>query len=99
MSDQSQKTKEKIEQIMKDQLSAVYVEIEDESWKHEGHTGAVSGGGHFNLIVVSDRFEGVNLLNRNRLVFNTLGDLMQNEIHALAVKAKTLKEWNFNDPS
>ena len=96
MSERSQKTKEKIEQIMKDQLSAAYVEIEDESWKHEGHAGAALGGGHFNMIVVSDKFEGVNLLNRNRLVFDTLGELMKNDIHALAIKAKTPEEWNLS---
>ncbi|MBI1822038.1 MAG: BolA family transcriptional regulator [Nitrospirae bacterium] len=79
---------------MKDQLSAAYVEIEDESWKHEGHAGAVSGGGHFNMIIVSDKFKGINLLNRNRIVFNALTGLMNNEIHALAIKAKTPEEWN-----
>ncbi len=94
MSLYSDKTKEKIEQILQDTFSPVHVEIEDESWKHEGHAGAAAGGGHFNLMVVSDQFEGVNLINRNRMVFNALAELMKSDIHAMGVKAKTKKEWD-----
>jgi len=92
MSVQSQKIKEKIELILREQLLPTYLEIEDESWKHQGHA-AAGGGGHFQLTVVSKCFEGVNLINRNRLVFDTLGTLMQSDIHALSVKAKTPEEW------
>ena len=84
---------------MKEELAAVYLEIVDESWKHAGHAGAASGGGHFILLVVSDRFEGVSLLDRNRLVFGTLKDEMKGEIHALAVKALTPGEWKRRVPS
>ena len=73
---------------MKENLSATYLEIEDDSWKHKGHAGAAAGGGHFSLVVVSEKFEGVNLLNRNRMVFDALRDLMQIRIHALAIKAE-----------
>jgi stress-induced morphogen len=45
-------------------------------------------------MVVSDQFEGVNLINRNRMVFNALAELMKNDIHAMGVKAKTKKEWD-----
>ena len=78
---------------MREALAAVHLEIIDESWKHAGHAGAASGGGHFILLVVSDRFEGVSLLDRNRRVFGVLKDEMQGEIHALAIKAMTSEEW------
>lgn len=93
MSVASEATRAKIERKMKEELGAVFVEIIDESWKHAGHAGAASGGGHFILQVVSDRFEGVSLLDRNRLVFSTLKDEMGKEIHALAIKAATPGEW------
>jgi BolA protein len=93
MSGASEATRKKIEQKMKDDLKAVFVEVIDESWKHAGHAGAASGGGHFILKVVSDRFEGVSLLDRNRLVFSTLKEEMGAEIHALAIKAATPSEW------
>jgi BolA protein len=93
MSTISQATQQKIERKMKEDLAAVHLEIMDESWKHAGHAGAASGGGHFILLVVSDRFEGVSLLDRNRLVFGILKDEMKGEIHALAIKAMTPEEW------
>ncbi|MBI3804361.1 MAG: BolA family transcriptional regulator [Nitrospirae bacterium] len=86
-------TQQKIERKMKEALGAVFVEVIDESWKHAGHAGAASGGGHFILQVVSDRFEGVSLLNRNRLVFSVLKEEMGAEIHALSIKAITPQEW------
>ncbi len=92
MSVTSQATQQKIERKMREALAAVHLEIIDESWKHAGHAGAASGGGHFILLVVSDRFEGVSLLDRNRMVFGVLKDEMQGEIHALAVKAMTSEE-------
>lgn len=93
MSATSQATQQKIERKMRESLAAVHLEIVDESWKHAGHAGAAAGGGHFILQVVSERFAGVSLLDRNRMVFNILKDEMQGEIHALAIKAMTPDEW------
>jgi len=89
----SKNTAEKIEQKMREELGATQVEVVDESWKHAGHAGAASGGGHFILRVASDRFEGVALLERNRMVFRALEAEMGNEIHALVIKALTPQEW------
>lgn len=93
MSDASEATREKIERKMREALRAVFVEVIDESWKHAGHAGAASGGGHFILQVVSDRFDGISLLDRNRMVFSALKEEMGKEIHALAIKAATPREW------
>lgn len=93
MSDVSEATREKIERKMKESLGAIFVEVIDESWKHAGHAGAALGGGHFILQVVSDRFDGISLLDRNRMVFSALKDEMGKEIHALAIKATTPREW------
>lgn len=93
MSVTSQATQQKIEQKMKEALAAVHLEIVDESWKHAGHAGAASGGGHFILKVVSERFEGISLLDRNRMVFEILKEEMKGEIHALAIQAMTPEEW------
>ncbi len=87
----AQETQEKIIQKMKTVLSASSVEVIDDSWKHAGHA-AAGGGGHYTLHVVSEQFEGVSLLNRNRMVFDVLKEEMQAEIHALVVKTKTVQE-------
>jgi BolA protein len=66
--------------------------LEDESDKHAGHEGAKGGGGHYRLHMVSHRFEGLSRLARHRLVYDALGQLMQREIHALAMVLQTPDE-------
>ncbi len=68
------------------------LDIIDESHLHAGHPGARSGGGHFAVTIVSNAFEGHNLLARHRMIYDALGDAMQTEIHALSVKAHTPTE-------
>lgn len=66
-------------------LGPVELAIEDDSARHAGHPGAASGGGHYNLRLVSPRFEGRPRVERHRLVYDALADLMQRDIHALAM--------------
>lgn len=66
--------------------------LDDDSAAHRGHAGAASGGGHFNLTIVSPRFRNLSTLARHRLVYETMGDLMQREIHALSISALTPEE-------
>ena len=61
--------------------------LEDESAQHAGHAGAASGGSHFRLCIVAAAFEGCNRVARHRLVYDCLDDMMQSEIHALAITA------------
>jgi BolA protein len=63
------------------------IEILDESGQHIGHEGAKGGGGHYQLLLVSPRFQGVALPARHRMVYDALGTLMKQEIHALSIKA------------
>lgn len=73
-------------------LNPVTCQIEDESALHAGHPGAASGGGHYRLTLVSEKFHGLKLIERHRLVYDAVGDLMQKEIHALAITALTPSE-------
>lgn len=66
--------------------------ITDESHLHAGHPGAAAGGGHFAVEIVADSFRGRSLLERHRMVYTALGDLMPDEIHALSIQAKTPEE-------
>lgn len=68
------------------------LEIIDESHKHAGHEGARDGRGHFALDIVADQFEGVASLARHRLVYQALGEMMQSDIHALSIRARTTAE-------
>ncbi len=63
------------------------LEIVDESERHIGHEGAKGGGGHYQLLIVSPRFSGMQIQQRHRLIYQALGPMMQTEIHALAIRA------------
>lgn len=54
----------------------------------------VNGDGtHFEAVVVSEEFTGKSRIQRHQLVYQTLGDRMRNEIHALSMKTFTPQEW------
>ncbi|MDT8311256.1 MAG: BolA family protein [Methylophaga sp.] len=74
-------------------LAPVTLEIIDESHLHAGHAGN-TGGGHFNVLIVSEQFAGLLPLKRHRLVYDAVGDMMQSEIHALSIVAKTPAEFH-----
>ena len=61
--------------------------VEDEGHLHVGHEGAKDGRGHFRVLVVADRFRGLPMLKRHRMVYEALDELMRTDIHALAIDA------------
>ncbi len=73
-------------------LAPIELELIDDSAHHAGHAGAASGGGHYNLRIVSPRFQGLGRVARHRLVYASLADLMGSAIHALAIEALTPEE-------
>jgi len=66
--------------------------VHDDSASHAGHAGAKSGGGHYVLMIVSPRFVGVSRIERHRMVYAALGPLMQQKIHALALRTYATDE-------
>ncbi|WP_257387690.1 BolA family protein [Tahibacter caeni] len=69
-------------------LQPQQLELIDESHKHAGHEGARDGRGHFRVRIVAAQFAGLAPLARHRRVYAALGDLMQTDIHALAIDAR-----------
>lgn len=65
------------------------LDIEDQSHLHVGHEGAKNGAGHFAVYIEASAFEGKTQIQRHRMIYGVLDDLIPNEIHALAIKAKT----------
>jgi BolA protein len=63
------------------------LEVEDDSHYHAGHAGAADGRGHFSALIVSKRFAGMRQVQRHRLVYEAVGDLMVTDIHALSIHA------------
>ncbi|MGQ0587680.1 MAG: BolA family protein [Gammaproteobacteria bacterium] len=66
--------------------------VEDESHRHAGHAGAAGGRGHFRVLIVAGMFAGLPALARHRRVYEALGALMQTDIHALSIEARTPDE-------
>jgi len=51
-------------------------------------------GSHFEAVVISEVFEGKGMLQQHRMVYDTLGDSIENAaIHALSMKTFTPAQW------
>jgi BolA protein len=73
------------------ELAPLHLTVRDDGAKHVGHAGAREGG-HFQVDIVSEQFRGRSRLERHRLVYEALGELMGTQIHALAVNAQAPEE-------
>ena len=88
-------TMERVEQIRKrleDAFDPQHLLVKDQSHLHAGHAGAQDGRGHFDITIVSDVFADKSRIERHRMVYGAVGDLMETDIHALAINARTLAE-------
>ena len=83
---------ERIRALLVEALDPAAIEVVDDSHKHVGHAGARGGQGHFSVDIVSAVFAGKLPLARHRLVYAALGDMLQTDIHALAIRARTPEE-------
>ena len=79
-----------IESKISERLNPTHLEVRNESAMHNVPPGAES---HFKVTVVSDHFEGKNLLKRHRMLNETLAEELAGPIHALAMHTLTPAEW------
>ncbi|MGH8041724.1 MAG: BolA family protein [Rudaea sp.] len=79
------------------ELSPNRLAIEDDSYQHVGHAGARDGRGHYRVHIVAAAFAGLPPLARHRRVYAALGDMLQTDIHALAIDARTPDEISAED--
>ena len=68
-------------------LAATALQVNDDSHLHAGHAGAREGR-HFSVVLTSPRFTGLSRVARHRLVYDSLGSLAEQGVHALAIVAK-----------
>lgn len=79
-------------QLISDKLQIAFqprrLELDDDSDRHAGHSGASPGGeSHFNLLIEADAFAGMSRVARQRAVYAVLKDELAGQLHALSVKA------------
>ncbi|CAI8593387.1 unnamed protein product [Vicia faba] len=85
----------RIKSKLQTSLEATVVEVDDVSYQHAGHAAMKDSSDketHFNLKVISPKFEGQSLLRRHRMVYELLSDELQSGLHALSIVAKTPNE-------
>lgn len=78
--------------LIRDKLATAFnpsrLEVEDDSARHAGHSGAREGGeSHFNVTIEAEAFAGVGRVARQRQVYAALAEELAGPIHALSVKA------------
>ena len=67
--------------------------IKDVSHLHAGHAGAdPAGETHFNVTIVTPRFEGVSRVERQRMVYDLLAEELRERVHALQLRTLTPAE-------
>ena len=71
-------------------LAPTRVELIDDSEKHRGHGGYnPAGESHFSLTIESPTFAGKSRVERQRMVYSALGELMDQRVHALSIRARS----------
>ena len=80
-------TADQIQTLLQAALSPTLLEVQDDSHLHAGHAGAREGR-HFSVSLCSPRFAGLSRVARHRLVYDSLGPLASQGVHALAITAK-----------
>lgn len=88
--------KQRIEDTLSKNINAILVEIIDESHKHhvpEGHES------HFNILIVSDEFEALSMIERHRTINKLLDMEFKSGLHALSLHLHTPIEWKSKQES
>ena len=72
---------------IKQRLNAYFLDDKVEVFDSRGT------GDHFSIIVISDKFTNVSLVNRHRMIYTLFEDKIVTEIHAMQIQTYTLHEW------
>ena len=76
-----------IRDLLTQALAPLHLHVVDDSAKHAGHAGAAGGAGHYRVEILSEKFRGLPVLARHRLVYEALRSLIPHQIHALSIEA------------
>jgi len=73
----------KIKDILKNKIKDSKIFIQDMNGNQD----------HFSLMIISSEFENLSIINQHKMIYNALGKMITNEIHALQIKTFTWKQW------
>ena len=86
------KIEKKIKNKLISDINPTEISVINQSHLHKGHDG-YSPNSHFRVKVISHQFKDKSRLDRHKMVYNSLSDLIESEIHALKIKAHTPAEF------
>jgi BolA family transcriptional regulator, general stress-responsive regulator len=78
---------DRIRATLEGAFAGARVAVVDDSARHAGHAGARGGAGHFLVRIESQAFTGRSRIERHRLVYEALAEMLPSEIHALNIEA------------
>jgi BolA protein len=78
---------DRIRATLQGAFAGAQVAVVDDSARHAGHAGAQGGAGHFLVRIESQAFTGRSRIERHRLVYEALAEMLPREIHALNIEA------------
>ncbi len=81
---------QRIKAHLRESLSPTHLQLVDESHQHSVPDGAES---HFNLLIVTEAFDGMRLVQRHQAVYRSLQAELDSGLHALTLKTLTPAEW------
>ncbi|KAF5398291.1 Stress response and cell division protein BolA [Paragonimus heterotremus] len=79
----------RIRSVLTDRFKPIHLKVTNESRKHSRLTGLET---HFKITIVSQQFEELSLMERQRLIYKVLKDEFESGLHALSINAKSSKE-------
>ncbi|WCJ34738.1 BolA-like family protein [Euphorbia peplus] len=82
---------QRMKTILQSTLEPTSIELADVSHQHAGHANFKGDDAetHFNLKIVSPKFDRKTLVNRHRMVYDALSDELRSGLHAISIVAKT----------
>lgn len=86
----SEYRKTRLETLLTEQFAPIYLQVINESHMHNVPAKAET---HFKIIIVSDAFENLSLVQRHKLVFKLLATEMTQGLHALSLHTLTQTQW------
>jgi len=78
-------TEQKIYALLTAAFTPDHLHVEDESWRHAGHAGASSGGGHFVVEISANALKDISRIAAHRMIHESLGELFPRHSHALSI--------------
>ena len=87
-----QDRKKEITRLLADAFDPEALGVEDESYLHEGHEGAKDGRGHFRVLIIAEIFEGKTMIERHRMIYRVLDDMMRAVLRLLKNKTRSPDE-------